>query len=107
MRSGFAWLSALFVLAPAGSALGAPPDRAACVAAYEAAQVSMNRARLLQARKQLRQCLDPACPEKLRPDCSQWLEETEARIPTVLLAFRRADGTPIVKAKVLIDGEPL
>lgn len=84
----------------------APPDRAACVAAYEGAQTSMRRGSLKAAREQLGVCLDDACSRVLRTDCAKWLDEVEARLPKVVLGCEGPDGAARSDARVTVDGQP-
>lgn len=83
-----------------------PPDRAACVAAYEGAQTSMRRGSLKAAREQLGVCLDDACSRVLRTDCAKWLDEVEARLPKVVLGCEGPDGAARSDVRVTVDGQP-
>ena len=95
------------LLAGAGQlAHAAPPDRAACVAAYQNAQLSMRRANLSNAREQLQTCLSESCPSPLRGDCAQWLNEVEARMPGVILVCEGPDGATRADVRVTVDGAP-
>jgi hypothetical protein len=82
------------------------PDRDACVAAYQAAQVSMRRASLRSARAELQVCLSDSCAGALRSDCAQWLNEVEARLPGVVLVCEGPDGRGRADARVEVDGAP-
>ena len=46
------------------------------------------------------------CSEFVRGDCSRWLGEVDAALPSLVLAARRT-GRDIVDVQVLLDGEPL
>jgi hypothetical protein len=106
VRRASSTLTAALVLLGQGERTvhAAPPDRAACVAAYQDAQVSMRRGRLMSARAELGTCLADECPGALRSDCAQWLNEVEARLPSVVLTCEGADGAARADARVSIDG---
>jgi hypothetical protein len=94
------------LVASTTGAAAEPPDREACVAAYEGAQVSMRRGSLKAAREQLGVCLSESCAKSLRSDCAQWLNEVEARLPSVILACEGPDGRARVDVRVAVDGVP-
>jgi hypothetical protein len=85
-------------------ALAAPEGRRACFAAYERVQVLMRRSHLREAREAASACLADGCPSALRADCGQWLKDVEARLPTVVVECRTADGKPVNDARILLDG---
>ncbi|HSY21537.1 MAG TPA: hypothetical protein VK841_05455 [Polyangiaceae bacterium] len=116
-----AWLALLGVcasdvrpaFAQAGSASGssdAPNETpaegagsAGCVRAYESAQLARRDERLLDARRELRLCGGETCPAVLRRDCVEWLGQTEAGIPTLVLEAK-TDGGAVFDVAASIDG---
>lgn len=100
-------LAAVAVVLPIARAAHAAPDREACVAAYESAQVAMRRGRLNEARENLGVCLDEACAPVLRSDCAQWLKEVESRLPAIVLSCEGPDGRARTDVRVLADGREI
>jgi hypothetical protein len=81
----------------------AAPNRQQCLAAYEDAQLSMRRGRLMHARDPLGTCLEQVCPASLRTDCADWLKEVEARTPSVVIECVQ-DGASVRDVKLSVDG---
>ncbi|HEY3500567.1 MAG TPA: hypothetical protein VGK73_38000, partial [Polyangiaceae bacterium] len=79
---------------------------ASCVETHEAARLSRLGERWLDARAAMNRCADPACPLAIRSDCSAWLEELAAALPTLLVVVERDDdGKEPVRLE--IDGHAL
>jgi hypothetical protein len=95
------------VLAVAAVLLAGPAARAqdTCATAYEGAQELRRTHELSRARTELRLC-ERACPKKLAEDCSTWRREVEAELSSVLLDVRDADGQPLSRVHVILDGAP-
>lgn len=106
MRSFFAghavFVAALFV---AGRAIA--DDKLACVEAADVAQERRSAGHLRDARVQLQRCAQSSCPALVRNDCTQWLAEVNASMPTVVLRAEGARGEDIVDIRFELDGEPL
>lgn len=99
------------VLAAAIAGLAAPAraddrnDRKqACATAAEDAQQLRMDAKLRAARDRLLSCSRPECPATVLRDCSQWMNEVAALMPTVVLGARDAQGRDVLSARVSIDG---
>ncbi len=78
-----------------------------CIAAYEQTQTARKDGKLMTARKEAAICARADCPALLARDCSKWIGELDASIPTVVLDARSAKGTELVDVKVKVDGQPL
>lgn len=91
--------------APPGSKGSA--NKAACVSAYEGAQVAMKHAELQKAHSELAICISDVCPQALRSDCASWLKEVEAREPTVVFSYVDAMGKSKRDVRVLVGGVPV
>ena len=65
---------------------------ASCVAAHDQARLLRVNEEWLPARAAMSSCADPSCPLTLRSDCSAWLEELAAVLPTLLIVVERDDG---------------
>lgn len=95
---------ALASLAPA-IAIAAPPDKTTCAASYEQAQRLRRSKKLVKAREALLVCVQDSCPEILRTDCTTWLSQVDASLPTVVFEARGADGVFLPDVTVSSGGE--
>ncbi|HSC87593.1 MAG TPA: hypothetical protein VLC09_10000 [Polyangiaceae bacterium] len=78
------------------------------MSAYETAQEARRDGRLRQSRELLRECSNKTCHRVIRTDCTRWLSEVEAAVPSVIIRVESADGEPLDEARVILDGgEPL
>ncbi len=93
---------ALLVGASSVRADGAP-DKASCAAAHERGQIERKDGRLLAARESFAYCAQRTCPALARSDCTSWLAEIDAAIPTLVLAAT-LDGKAVHDMRVLVDG---
>jgi len=96
----------LVLLAAPGLAMGAGPSKEQCVNAYQGAQVDMKASALSAAREKLALCLAESCPNALHSDCAEWLKEIDRRQPSVVLAFKGKDGSPVSTVSATLDGKP-
>lgn len=105
MRSLPLVVTASLFAASTSTAHGAEPSQEACIDAYTAAQELRLEKRLMAARDQLLICAASSCPQVARVDCSQWLEDTQAALPTVVPQLRGPTGDLMPSAKLYLDGE--
>jgi hypothetical protein len=82
-------------------------DKDACVRAVEHAQVVRLDGKLREAREGFVTCARPVCPEAIRRDCTRWVTEVDASLPSVVFDAVWADGRDVIKMTVLLDGEVL
>lgn len=103
-------ITALFLSSVASTAPAAEPekpaDRAMCADAYKGAQVQRKNGTLKKARESLLVCVSDKCPSILQPDCTRWLTEVEAALPSVAIAAKGPDGKDITAVRVSVDGQP-
>jgi hypothetical protein len=88
----------------------APPAHdsdAACTAAYTGGQRLRKKGQLTAAKKQLTTCASPACSSVLRDDCTRWLAEVAALMPSLVIAARGPSGEDATDVRVLVDGTVL
>jgi len=88
----------------------APPAHdsdAACTAAYTGGQRLRKKGELIAAKKQLTACASPACSPVLRDDCTRWLAEVAALMPSLVIAARGPSGEDATEVRVLVDGQLL
>ncbi len=85
-----------------GRATGEEDERSACATTAEIAQELRAAHKLKEAREKLVECARPSCPDIVRQDCSQWLSEVNAILPSLLI---RATGTNVTAVRTWSDGE--
>ncbi|HEY8076170.1 MAG TPA: hypothetical protein VIF62_18720 [Labilithrix sp.] len=95
----------LAILAAPAPAIAAPPDKAACIAAFDRGQQARSDEKLRRARDELLVCSNEACPAVLRKDCASVLGDVQAVIPTVVLSAQDDRGADIVDVRVTLDGQ--
>lgn len=100
----FASIVALGLVA---SVAEAAPTKEQCIDADTEAQSLRTSGRFDAARELLRLCTDPACPNVVREDCTQRLDELAQHQPTIVLAARDARGADLVQVVVKMDGTVL
>lgn len=76
-----------------------------CVAASGAAQEHQKNGALTAARGALERCSDASCPGMVQAECTRWLDEVLASMPTVTIAVR-LDGVDQPRARVFLDEKP-
>jgi hypothetical protein len=79
-------------------------DKVVCVRAAEAAQEMRTAGKLKDARTSLHVCAREACPPLVRRDCTQWLAEVDASLPTIVLRAENARGEDVTDVAVELDG---
>jgi hypothetical protein len=79
-------------------------DKQDCIAASEAGQDQKLRGSLRGAREQLLVCARDVCPAMVRQDCTQWLTEIIAALPSVVVGARDWKGHDLVDVTVSVDG---
>jgi hypothetical protein len=86
-------------------------DKTACTNAYVAAQTRRADHKLLAARDELRTCARQECSAlmhgQMARDCTAWLGEVEASIPSVVLSAKDASGADVTEVSERIDGLPV
>jgi hypothetical protein len=95
-------LSLVGVVAPA-----AAMDKAECATAYESAQRARKETHLLEAQRELVKCAQDVCGNVARRDCTRWLGEVEASIPSIVFGAQDGSGRELVDVQVLVDGSTI
>jgi hypothetical protein len=100
----------VFVLSIVGGAL--MPFTAAgaessddCAASAEQSQPLLHDGKLTAARRKLMACSRPECPAVVRNDCTKWLGDLDAMMPTIVVRAVDSSGADVLGARVFIDGE--
>jgi hypothetical protein len=78
-----------------------------CAGAYVRAQTLRNDRKLIDARNALRVCVQPTCKDFIVKDCVNWLDQTQASLPTVVPVATDRDGNDLAGVVVEMDGKPL
>lgn len=76
-----------------------------CVAASEKGQKERRAGNLMDARTAFLQCAAEKCPSVVKSACSEWLEQVNASLPTIIIAVADPDRKDIVDARILVDGK--
>jgi hypothetical protein len=91
-------------LAAASRPAAADDDTHACIVASDEAQRLRDESKLTAARDHFLRCARDACPDPIRKDCSEWLDDVERRLPRVVFEARDAAGTDLVHVRAFVDG---
>lgn len=97
----------MFAASQAKSDEATAEDKRACISSHEKSQVSRHDGKLKEARELLLTCSRDMCPSVVRKDCSQWLDEVEEALPTVVVEGRGKKGEDVVEMKVYCDDKLL
>lgn len=106
-RFGVAPLAAVMLMALAWPRAGAAePAKAACAHGAEEGQRLRAQGKLREAREAFTACASERCPALIRSDCSGWLAETEAALPTVVVRASAAEDQTreLFDVEVRVDG---
>jgi hypothetical protein len=76
-----------------------------CIAAAEQAQPLQHNGKFRAALDRLHACTRPQCPALIRSDCTKWLAEVEATMPTIVVHATDQAGADLTDVRVLVDGE--
>jgi hypothetical protein len=82
-------------------------DRVPCSEAYQSAQRLRAAGHLRASREDLLTCVRLTCPAFVHADCTTWLSEVEAAIPTLVFAALDETGHDLVGGSILVDGSLL
>lgn len=82
-------------------------DDQSCISAYEQTQTLRKASKLRDARDEASKCAQESCPAVLRADCTKWLSELEASVPTVVFEVKGSAGEELTSVKVTMDGAVL
>jgi hypothetical protein len=81
-------------------------EKLACATASDNGQKLRDDGKLVKARQEFLVCARDVCPATIKKDCSDWLSQSEASLPSVVLGAKDANGQDLASAKVTIDGQP-
>jgi hypothetical protein len=92
------------LLLSAGATDARAQDAAACKDGYTRSQDLRDNGKLVAARALLQQCSSATCSKYIQQECVAWLQDVEARLPSVILAAKDDAGNDIVDITAAIDG---
>ncbi len=96
---------ALCVTAFVRPAKAADPDaKKVCIDADTQGQSLRRAGRLADARAAFKGCLDPHCPDLVRTDCNERMDELSRVQPTVVVEAKDSRGADLSAVKVFVDG---
>lgn len=82
-------------------------DKEVCVRTVEHAQNVRLDGKLREARDEFMSCARAVCPDAIRQDCTRWITEVDASLPSVVFEGVWADGRDVTGMTVSLDGKPL
>jgi hypothetical protein len=97
--------AAVAISALAAPALAATKDE--CVDADTQAQVLRRGGKLADAREKLLVCADASCPDVVRADCAERMDELTRAQPTIVFDVKDGAGADLAAVTVTVDGKPL
>src|SRR4051812_23385078 len=80
-------------------------EKQACLAASEKAQQLRSAGKLGDAREQLNVCGRPECPKLVQQDCTLWMTELLASLPSIVPSAKDRKGRDLVDVRLTIDGK--
>jgi hypothetical protein len=109
-RSTLATIVSVATLASVASVAALPrtahaDDKQICVAASEKGQQLRSAGKLVDAREQFNLCGRTECPKLIQQDCTQWMSEVLASLPSIVPGAKDRKGRDIVDARLTIDGK--
>jgi hypothetical protein len=107
---GRAWVAGLVLVACLGArAASAEPPKAVCAHDAEEGQRLRGQGKLREARDAFTSCASERCPALVRSDCSGWLSEVDAALPTVVVRATPAEDPTreLYDVEVQLDDVPL
>ncbi len=78
-----------------------------CIAAAEQSQPLRRDGKLLAGRRLLIACSRPECPSVVRTDCTKWLADLDALVPSVVVRAVDSMGADVLGVLVSVDGARL
>lgn len=78
-----------------------------CLDAYDQAQTLRQDGKLAAARKKMLVCAQPYCSDFMQRDCTKWIGEVDADMPTVVFSAKDSKGQDMLDVAVTVDDELL
>lgn len=97
----------LLPLALAVPGVARADDAAVCLRTNENSQKLRREKKLKEALEELKVCSQTSCPGAIQRDCTQWLREVEAVLPTLSFSAKDQKGGDLTDVSVSMDGQLL
>ncbi len=81
-------------------------EKQRCLAAYVAGQDAREKGRLRDAKTEFETCGQDHCPAAARKDCLEWLTQTNASLPSVVVTSADDEGKAVEAVAITLDGQP-
>jgi hypothetical protein len=107
VRVAYLALAPLVLLVAGEARLRAADEKEVCIRAVEHAQVARLDGKLREAREGFVTCARAVCPEAIRQDCTRWVTDVDASLPSVVFEAMWVDGRDAIGMRVLVDGKTL
>lgn len=104
-RAGVTLAAAALTMVFEAQAL-ATPTKKECFSSSQIGQDLLRAGKLNDARAHFLTCAAASCPEVVRADCAEHVDEVSRALPTVVFDARDADGSDLSAVKVTMDGAP-
>src|SRR5690349_12545817 len=78
-----------------------------CSALYDGTQTLREKGHLREARQRALACSTSSCGVHVRKDCTRWLAEIEASLPTIVFTAQDGKGAETAAVRVTVDGRLL
>ncbi len=82
-------------------------DVKACVKAAETSQELRDHGSYIRARQELLTCSNEGCPQQIRTDCTNWLNELDRTTPSIIVHAKSPKGEDLAEVVVSMDGAQL
>jgi hypothetical protein len=79
-------------------------DKAQCFDGASEGQTLRDQHKLIEARAQFTICARQVCPKQVRKDCTEWLEQVDRALPTIVVSAKDATGRDLLDVTVTLDG---
>lgn len=79
------------------------PDRKQCIDAADEGQKLRDDSKLGDAREKFLVCAAKQCPSVISKQCAEWLDETDAKIPSISFRVLDEQGKEVLDARVIVD----
>jgi hypothetical protein len=94
-------------IAALGERAAMADDTEVCFSASSTGQQLQQQGKLVESRAQFEICARSSCPSIVTRNCTTWLSEVSAILPSVTLNATDASGRELIDVAVLLDGKPL
>jgi hypothetical protein len=80
-------------------------DRKVCFSLVDDGQKLRDEGKLREAREAFLTCSDRSCPNAVFAQCTQWLDEVEREIPSIVFRVKDGHGKEVFDAQLFVDAQ--